>query len=429
MTITVSWNLTRGPAQARVTTYGPDCGCLDAEQPAPLRFRAGATLGGGEFSKFEVSAEGSPPEIVSNQGGERPELVLKATRQTGALTLKIHYEKNGRRHDAALRRVEFCTLEAIALDDDQHDLAFDAEGTLVVNARSRAWHNGVEVSRDVTWELEKMGAPTQLTVEPATARAERITFTYAGLPEQNDSFGSRMIAAQIARGRCACRERDAIRAFFVPDDRTHPGGDTPNWFYYWSQTAAVGAHVRPTLRYQDAIVDPSLPSARPIAKYDPETQQVWVSRGIHVRRGCRGEVDRATHLPTGRQAEGIDCFAETVRHEWQHRQDAVMWWGTAAGPYGVSLPEWFARDWDHDTVPNDVEDREPGCQHGSSVSLAPSGGRETWFTCANRPFPDATDAEINAYWVGWTWPIGSVNASDWSCGPLSKQWTGRVCGN
>ena len=40
----------------------------------------------------------------------------------------------------------------------------------------------------------------------------------------------------------------------------------------------------------------------------------------------------------------------------------------------------------------------------------------------------ATDAEINAYWVGWSWRLGSVNASDWSCGPLAKQWKGRACG-
>lgn len=79
-------------------------------------------------------------------------------------------------------------------------------------------------------------------------------------------------------------------------------------------------------------------------------------------------------------------------------------------------------------MPSEVEDREPGCAYGSMVSLTPAGGRETWFTCKNRPFADATDAEINAYWVGWTWPTGSVNKVDWSCGPLGKQWHGKTCG-
>jgi hypothetical protein len=82
----------------------------------------------------------------------------------------------------------------------------------------------------------------------------------------------------------------------------------------------------------------------------------------------------------------------------------------------------------HDQVPNAIEDHEPGCQYGSFVSITPAGGRQTWFTCSNRPFPDATDTEINAYWMGWTWPIGTVDSVDWSCGPLGKQWHGRSCG-
>jgi hypothetical protein len=40
-------------------------------------------------------------------------------------------------------------------------------------------------------------------------------------------------------------------------------------------------------------------------------------------------------------------FAESdPGDEWQHRQDAINWWASSAGPYGVSLPNWFAQDWD-----------------------------------------------------------------------------------
>lgn len=430
MNVRVTWNLTLGPVQPKVAIRGPDCGCLDAQAPesTPLTFRAGATVRGGEFSAFEVIPEGQAPEIVTNQGGAQPQLVLTGTKETAAVTLKIHYTKNGKRYDAPPRRVEFCTLEEIQLKDDERDLAFEEDGTLVVRAKTKAWHNGEEVSQDVTWDLEKIGGPTKLTSEPADAKAEKIAFTYDGLPEKNDSFGHKQLNATVSRGTCRCQKADAIRAFYAPEENSHPGDDTPNWFFYWSQTDAVASAARSALQYQHSIVDPNLPEAHPIAKYDPETQKLLIGAKVHEHHGCRAAVDPATHALTGRQAEGIDCFAEIVRHEWQHRQDAIDWWGSAAGPNSVSLPVWFALDWDHDQVPNEVEDREPGCRYGSHTALTVSGGKETWFTCAGRPFLDTTDAEIKAYWVGWKWPLGTVDESDWSCGPLGKQWHGSNCG-
>ena len=111
----------------------------------------------------------------------------------------------------------------------------------------------------------------------------------------------------------------------------------------------------------------------------------------------------------------------------QHRTDAIDWWGSPAGPNSVSIPEWFLRDWDHDQVPNTVEDLLAGCKVGTwTPTLAL--GRDTWYTCNARPFDDVTDAEINAYWKGWTWPLGSVDGDDWSCGPQSRQWNGQKCG-
>ena len=162
---------------------------MDPES-TPLKFRAGTTVPGGEFSEFEVIPKGQKPEIVSNQGGERPELILTGTKDTGAVTLKIHYTKDGKRYDAAPFRVEFCTLEEVKLKDDEHDLAFHQE-TLDVEAKMKAWHNGEEVSQDVKWELEEMGGPTKLSSDPADKKGEKIKLSYEGLPEKNESFGRR----------------------------------------------------------------------------------------------------------------------------------------------------------------------------------------------------------------------------------------------
>ena len=132
--------------------------------------------------------------------------------------------------------------------------------------------------------------------------------------------------------------------------------------------------------------------------------------------------------PTGRaKATGIDCFAELLRHELQHRTDAIDWWGSPRGYYGVSPAEWLARDWDHDGVPNAIEDLHTGCKYGLLPSPIALGWSDTWRTCEDRPFEKATDLEIHAYYTGWLWKLGSVNKQDWSCGDASKQWHGATC--
>jgi hypothetical protein len=437
---TVTWNLRKGPARSHVRVYGSDCGCIDpGETQTSMRFIAGASPAGGEFSEFIVTASGQQPEILSNAGGEQPSLEIAGTRETGTVTLKIRYRRNGIVAESEPFTVEFCDIEDIELaDGDEHDLAFDLDGRLDVEAKAKAWRGGRDVTGGLEWDLEEMGAPTSLAAEPSEQKGERIRFTYTGLPRRNSDFGPKRLTATIG-GTCDCEREEIVRTFYpdVADD--HPDDGTPNWFYYWKQTSAVPDEVKPILHYLPSISDPNMPG-RPIARYDHASQRILISSDVFGRGACRGQVD-ATGAPAGRTAEGIDCFGETVRHELQHRADAIAWWGSPAGPYQVNLLEWFLKDWDHDQVPNTVEERLAGCRPGEWVN-APldlarlltmqhdliERGKRTWFTCQKRPFSDVTDAEINAYEQGWTWPIGSADREDWSCGELSKQWNGKKCG-
>jgi hypothetical protein len=441
MTSTVSWNLKKAPARSHVKIYGPPCGCIDPETgDKTLHFIAGASPVGGELSEFIVSSSGQPPEIVSNVGGERPTLDIRGTKDTGAVTLKIRYTRNGVTSLSAPLTVDFCHIEKIELaDGDEHDLAFDLDGKLVVDAKTRAWRGGREVSGELEWDLEKMGAPTSLQSEPSTKKGAHVKFTYENMPRANSDFGEKKLTAKTT-GTCDCKREETIRALYPDVDSNHPDDGTPNWFYYWRQTSALPGSARSLTIYQDVVVDPDLPG-HPIARYDQKSQRILISRDVFGTRACRDEVDPENHFPTGRHAQGIDCFGETVRHELQHRADAVAWWGGPAGPYAVSLLDWFLGDWDHDQVPNKVEDSLAQCKAGAWTN-APidaaklltlqddlvARGKQTWFTCRKRPFADVTDAEINAYWQGWMWPIGSVDSEDWSCGDLSKPWTGKKCG-
>jgi len=437
---TVSWNLHKGPARSHVRIYGAECGCIEqGETRKTLRFIAGASPAGGEFSEFVVTASGQQPEIISNEGGEQPSLEIAGTRETGTVTLKIRYTRNGSMAESDPFTVEFCDLQDIELaDGDEHDLAFDLDGKLIVEGKTKAWRAGRDVTSELEWDIEKMGSPTSLSAEPSEKKGPRITFTYAGLPRQNSEFGPKKLTAKIA-GKCDCEREEVVRTFYPDVDDNHPDDGTPNWFYYWKQTAAVPDDARGQVHYQASISDPNMPG-HAIARYDHATQRILLSNDVFGRGSCRGQVD-AGRAPTGRTAEGIDCFGETVRHELQHKADAVSWWGSPAGPYQVNLLEWFLKDWDHDQVPNTVEDSLQGCRPGewtnAPIDLTKvmtmqddliARGKRTWFTCQKRPFTDVSDAEINAYEQGWTWPVGSADREDWSCGDLSKQWAGKKCG-
>jgi len=427
MTITVTWNLKKTPVRPHVTIYGPECGCLDPDATEKtLHFIAGASPTGGEFSEFIVSANGTAPEVVSNNGGDRPSLDITGTKDTGTVTLKIRYTRNGVRRESAPFTVDFCAIEKIELaDGNEHDIGFDLDGKLLVDAKAKAWRGGKEISTELEWDLEQMGAPTSLSADPSTRKTDHIKFTYETMPKQNSDFGGKKLTAKTS-GKCDCKREETIRTFFPDVDSNHPDDSTPNWYYYWKQTAAAPGDARAIMSYQRVVTDPDM-TGTPIAKYDQATGRLLLSDLVFGRNACRDEVSADTHAPTGRHAEGIDCFAETVRHEMQHRTDAIDWWGSPSGPYSVTLPEWLLRDWDHDLVPNTVEENLAGCKPGTWAPTL-TLGRGTWFTCERRPFQDATDAEINAYYQGWTWPIGSVDGEDWSCGDLSKQWTGKKCG-
>lgn len=429
MTTTVTWNLTKRGVPPRARIYGPECGCLDADATEKtLRFIAGASPGGGEFSEFVVTSTGQMPEILSNTGGEQPSLEISGTKDTGTVTLKIRYTRNGTRIDAAPMTVTFCAIDDIELaDGNEHDLSFNGNDELKVDAKAKAWRGGEDVSSELEWNLDAMGAPTSLSAEPSTKKGDHVTFKYAGLPSSNTDFGEKTLTATVG-GNCACERHETIRAFFDPENNNHPGDESPNWFYYWKQTPGAPAAARPLLTFQETISLDDNPSARSIARYLHQSEKIVLAAALFTE-GCRHEVDRDIHQPTGRQATGIDCFAETIRHEMQHRADAISWWGSPQGPWAVNLAEWFLKDYDHDIVPNDTETALPGCMPGTLLSSpSPTASKYTWYTCDARPFNDATDAEINAYWEGWTWPIGSIDRGDWSCGKNAKQWQGKNCG-
>jgi hypothetical protein len=427
LTETVTWDLTKGAVTPtpKVTIYGPHCTCLESGADAStLKFFATTAVPGGEFSEFEVAADGEKPDIDTNEGGDGSVLELTPTEKTGGLTLNAHYTKDGKRYDAAPFKVDFCQIDPIELNDDEHDLSFDdASQVLTVGAKTKALFDGREANGDIAWDLEKMGAPAKLTMSPDPARGQAVTFKYTGLPSKNSDFGPKKISAEVTRGGCTCQQHERVRTFFVIDGGNNPSPTAvPNWFYYWPQTSAADATARPLLRYKARIPAVNNPNDSVAARWEYATEHLLLSDWIIKADGCQGQVERTGPYPRPRTSReiaiGIDCLAEDIRHEMQHRVEAIKWWGSPRGTEAWTLVAWLALDKDGDGVPDDVERNLPGCR-----TIGPGAK----YSCADRPFENVTDAEITAYWVGWSWPLGSVNRSDWSCGPGSKQWHGSRC--
>lgn len=399
-----------------VTIEGPACACLDGEKLPGVHptWTARASQPGGTFAQFRVEPAGSAPKVVTNKGGASAQVTLEPTPTTGAVTLTAKYTYKGRA-STATHNVEFCVLDSISIGDGSRDMSFDdgSPGNLRIVATSQARYNGADASAELAWSFESIGSAATTTLAPANPTGKTADVRYTGLPESNADFGKKQIEVSLDKGSCSCKRTDAFRAFYSPTAANHPAtapgvakgaAPIPNWFYYYSQTTAIGGV--PGVFYQPKRY--SAGTTTPVVgQFDEKDGNIYLTDELW-RSFCRPAVPntpggKPVAVPSGAGNDGIDCVAETVRHEAQHRADWAAWW-----PNGHSIPA----DPDLDYVPSTVELTRPGCSPVSRTS------------CDERPFVDVRDREITGYWAGWRWQTGSLDAQDWACGPKGKQWKG-----
>ncbi|MFQ5639980.1 MAG: ankyrin repeat domain-containing protein [bacterium] len=248
-----------------------------------------------------------------------------------------------------------------------------------------------------TWEVEDIGE-SKKKFDPEDA-SDNVTIKFEDLPGKNSDFGKKKITAR------ACGKSDSVtvEVFFSPEVKNHPGegsGETSNWFYYWGQTRA-GKGFNPDYIPEKIASDGS----KAVGQYDYTEDKVFLTDKI-MQTSCAPRVQALG----GKESKGIDCFAETVRHETQHQKERWEWWG-AMDPTSLNGTARRAYDADNDLVPNSIEkqlEKSKNCREWDATS------------CDGRPKDNLFDVEMNAYWIGWEWPVGSADKEDWSwCG---KQW-------
>jgi hypothetical protein len=373
------------------SVVGPQCSC---EAGKVLEFSAAGDTDL-DFKPFEVTSEGAKPEVILNQAGKTPRLQLRGDgKVTGRTTVVAVFRKKGKLSRSAPHVVSFANLEPVVEVNTQskvgdHDYIFSGSGkTLTMPLRGKGWFNGSAAGDRLKWEMEERG---EKLFEFDKAQGESVTASATALPQKVDAFGARQVIERLEDGPCTCTQKHSVRLFFARDEKTNPEGLVPNWDFYWQQTVAgrgfphkVVPVIPSSWAHQDA------PNA--LARYDAGVDIIFV-RAAFPQIGC---VSR----PSGDVDKGIDCYAQTLRHETRHRSEFLSWWGPKLEKYS------WAQDPDVDYVPSNVEDQW-GCNWLAQQS------------CPSLPAHllalGVMDIEATAYAEGWKWKPGDANSVDWGC--------------
>lgn len=222
-------------------------------------------------------------------------------------------------------------------------------------------------------------------------------FTYTGLPTNNSDFngGSRYqpVNLVVASGDINTNQTAHVQIFFLKGAYNHPAstlpartgaGPMPNWYYYWLQA--------PNVNYGTPYWGGVNGSATGVTTFDT-VQQKWICI-IYDAAGY------STAGGTWNNAEGIDLFANILRHEEQHRIDNTTFWGN--NPVDPDL------DKDDDHIPNSIEH---DLVLGHAYDPTKKATFADTFNYGVNPLPDMEDYALRREAV---WVNGSADLFDWA---------------
>jgi hypothetical protein len=188
--------------------------------------------------------------------------------------------------------------------------------------------------------------------DPKSGKGVKATAKFTGLPSLNSSFGTKTVTLSIEGSGIS--KTTNIEVFYYAEPITNPGGLYPNWFYYWNQVCGD-----PNAVYNDAGT-PNHYGCFPamyLYPFEGDKNVIWI-----------GSQANTTSTPT----TGIDCFANVILHEQQHRKDfiaanaIVPGWSWKQDPHNHYDAEGNDLDVDDDDIPDAWE---LGRGHGINSTL------------------------------------------------------------
>lgn len=306
----------------------------------------------------------------------------------------------------------------------------DNPGELRITARAVA--NPASMSDRISWSADPIDG-SQLSYEPSNASGPEVTIIYKGLPEENGQFGTKGIYAKLDADGCKAEARVPIRAFYPATVKNNPGGEYPNWFYYWKQTRAANPLGEPISleyggRFESDCTDCSVPMLykpmymgggghKMITVCDLATICVKKKGGKRTtpfeyelpllsRDMTAADPARVGKLDGWRTVKYMDLFASGLIHELTHYRIDSMW------RRGKSIAELHAMDADWDGLPDFSE---------PAMRFDPAK-QQTYL--ASHPVLKGLkyDEEWLAYETQGQYPSGAFDSEDWA--KPGKQWPG-----
>jgi hypothetical protein len=283
---------------------------------------------------------------------------------------------------------------------------FDTTSTGVLACTAYAATVPAFLKDSLEWSITPI-LGSNLTTIPSPPKGDTIIFRFENLPDSNNQFGVKYIAASLVN--YDARDSAMVKTFYEKTATNHPGGITPNWYYYWSQTDANilgniyggffydpnggmhGCGVSDTRAWYYFAPDSS--------QYDPYFHVCDLAADTQQVRGAYPHIDSIF-------LNGIDAFAISSIHENQHRTDLHNWWGFP--------PDTTYLDTDLDDIPDHIESTicyDPQNPNVCCDSLNyDSDGDGQW---------DSEDHALDAEWgncviCSGLWIDSSADDEDWS---------------
>lgn len=344
---------------------------------------SGATLTYTWYFGDGTSADGATVSHVygdSGAGNRSPSLsatcnICKSFTQQGGLTV------------AAIRGITVTQIGDIMNPTANGRLCFDAHRSVAAVAEP----SGVSGSDKIDWYL--------VVTASALSKANMASGDLGALPQwptSNSLWGANTLYVSIDGPHVAGQEGEmiltgtpsyvsenkSIEVFYDEAGTQHPGGTTPNWFYYCKQTSAN----KGTMNYD---------SGATLGHCYPNTNPDYLA---YLGTGCHGAYSTPTVGKNANQSlNGIDTFAWIARHEWKHHESWDSWWGA-----GGVVP---ANDTDSDCIPDNLE-----AGFGADAGGPYNNTKGDTYTTDSL----AWDSERHTCFTQDDWTVGSADSVDWA---------------
>ncbi len=286
----------------------------------------------------------------------------------------------------------------------REEFSDDKPGKLELDFRAKLTPKKYEP--EITWSLPKMEAPTRIVTEPENRRGPRLRVTLTGLPRELSGFGEKEFRARVETEECRASAKRKVKLFFPRSAYNNPGGQKPNWFYYWRQTPAARPKGQAVaIDYGGGAVD--MCAREGVAgvhnpRFGYKTVLVCDLLKLKPRRyELRFPLlDRSRELKFlgWRTVQNIDTFAVVVLHEFTHWLAWHNWYSKIPDDQLATL------DTDQDGIPNDVE---PGLNFDPKM-------KQTYFSRDETLKNIGNDEEWLAFEMMREHEPGSLDEFDWA---------------